>query len=161
MTAATSIFRDVRVLAVSPTVDDTPNYTAGDNMGGLMTFTTVFGMDGGGGRLDNILIADTSGANGFQIDVWFFDANPTGSTFTDNDAQNVAAADFTKVIDIVAVTEWDRQNEIARARNIGSSFVLSGHDSLYVAMEARGAFNLAAITDIDFQVTLLMEKGLF
>ena len=39
MTAATSKFRDVRVLAVTPTVDDTPNYTDGDNMGGLMSFT--------------------------------------------------------------------------------------------------------------------------
>lgn len=160
MTAAMSRRREVRTLTATPTVSATPDYADGDAMGALISLTGVFGTtQGGGGLIQSLRIMDNA-ANGLQIDGWFFDANPAGSTVTDNSALSIVAADYDKVIGRVPVTDWSRTGLAGFAENLAIPFVLpdEGGDTLYLALEARGAHNLGATDDIDIQVGLVLEK---
>lgn len=148
--------RGIITLTETPTVTASPDYADGDNMGGKMTMTPVFGTtQGGGGLIQSIVLADAA-KNGLQIDVWLFNADPTGSTLTDNSPIAVAAADYGKVIDRVPVVDWDNDGAIGSAGNLAIPFDIAS-DSLYVALEARGAHNLAATTDIDIKISIVPE----
>ena len=159
MTDGLSLGLGVRTLVSNPTVSASPNYADGDNMGGKISLADVFGPStagGGGGLIQRVLISDAA-ANGIDIDVWFFNADPNNSTFTDNATMSVHEADVTKVIGPVSVTTWDRIGQFGRAENLAIPFTLAA-DVLYMALEARGAHNLAAVTDIDIQVGLILER---
>ena len=159
MTAGISIGLGVHVVLNTPTVSATPNYADGDNMGGLISLTDIYGPETagqGGGLIQSVLISDAA-LNGLQIDAWFFDANPSSSTFTDNAAMSIHASDVNKVIGRVPVTDWDRSSQFGFAENLAMPFVTAAN-ILYMALEARGAHNLAATTDIDVQVGIILER---
>lgn len=74
-----------KTVAVTPVVSATPDYSDGDNIGGLMTVAAIVAADGAGGMLSHVL-AVSKAAISVAIDLLIFNANPTGSTFTDNEA---------------------------------------------------------------------------
>ena len=158
----TKIFTD------TPTVSASPNYTDGDNMGGLITLTnfgrptntdasspTVFSS----GIIQSVVITNLV-AGSLNIDVLFFDTNPSNTTFTDNGALTVNDTDLLTLIGLASVTTWSAfaDNEMGYESNLGIPFNLeAGNASMYVALVARGAHNLASTSDLTLRVGTLLD----
>jgi len=78
-------------------------YTSGDNVGGLLLFTNAFVTPKVAGECRKAQITDAA-AQAADMDLILFGDNPSASTFTDNAAQAIAAADRSKIIAIVSIT---------------------------------------------------------
>lgn len=97
----------------------TTQYSSGDLMGLKFTLSNV-----------NIAIAPVLFAITAQdltkqdgaFDIIFFDADPTGTTFTENSALDIADADLPKIIGVVKVTAADytdfNDNSVALVRPV-------------------------------------------
>lgn len=114
-------------------------YSLGDNIGGLLTLTNAVLLSAGGGIIQNVGIYDAA-AQSAAIDVVFFVANPSSTTFTDNGALTVNAADGPSIVGIAHVTDWSTfaASSFGQALNLGINFDLSIGTSLYVALISRG-----------------------
>lgn len=89
------------------TVSTTPAYSAGDNVGGLVTLTNAMRISGGTGVLQNLLVVDHSHQNP-NLDIIFFTSTPA-ATFTDNGAfPTLSQADDALVLCRVSIasTDW-------------------------------------------------------
>jgi hypothetical protein len=150
--------REMLVISNTPTVSASPNYTANDNMGGLISLEDVGKSDkyGGAGLIQHVTVMDRA-AQALQIDVWFFDANPSSSTFTDNAAAVIHSDDAGKVIYYVELATWKTQTDAySVSRDLAIPFLLqTGNSTLYAALIAQGAHNLAATDDITLKVGIL------
>jgi hypothetical protein len=140
-------------------------YAANDLVGGKLTFTSAVRVSGGSGIIRGIVIGDqaaNSAANSVY-DLIFFDSDPSGTTFTENAALDVADADLNKII---AVERFDGVAGSTLFTNADNQVVYlpteipiqtSGSTSLFGALIARGAPTYAATTDVF--VTLLIEQN--
>jgi hypothetical protein len=150
--------RDIVIVDATPPVSASPNYTSGDSMGGVIAFANaVEGSHmGGGGIIQHVRIVDAA-AQALQIDVVFFRADPAASTFTDNALAVINAADAVQIIDFLPMTSWfTHTRSYSSVRNLSVPFVLSpGSSTLYCALIARGAHDLAATTDIHIRVGIM------
>lgn len=150
----------------TPTVSASPDYTAGDAMGGKITFTNfgrrnrVLTKDvGSTGVIHSVMISDLS-AEAKNIDVVFFDTNPSNSTITDNAAIDVHDTDILTIIGVVNVTTWAsfNDNAVGFEGNLGIPFDLeAGNSTVYVALVARGDHNLASTSDLTLRVGVLQD----
>ena len=151
-----------KVFSATPTVDASNNYATGDNMGGLITLTNVGRLHrliDSRGIIQSVVITDLSGQN-LDIDVIFFDTNPTNSTFTDNVAQTIVDADLLTIIGVANVTTWAAfvANGVGVAVNLGITFDLGvANGELYCALVARGAHNLESTSDLTLRVGILQD----
>ena len=141
------------VLSITPAVD-TSIYATGDVIDGILTLTGI----GARGRfLTHIVIVDQDGEK-VQIDFFFFNALPTG-TYTDNAAFAVDSADYSKLIDGVAVLTSDYldagSDAIAKKTPINLEINPTADDNLYVIPVVRGAPTYAAATDLRFDFGFL------
>lgn len=143
-----------KTVAVTPVVSATPDYSDGDNIGGLMTVAAIVSADGAGGMLSHVL-AVSKAAISVAIDLLIFNANPTGSTFTDNEAAVVAAADLPKLIGktTLAGDGWVSLSGAQILQTLAPQVPISGNaaDDIFVAMIARGTVNLGSTSDLSFR----------
>ena len=155
-----------KVHSSTPTVSVSPNYSSGDAMGGLITFTN-FGRRnrlaveefGGAGIIQSVVITDLA-AQSLNIDVIFFDTNPSNTTVTDNATLDVHDTDLLTILGIVNVTSWAdfSDNSVGFESNLGIPFDLgAGNSSIYAVMVARGAHNLASTSDLTLRVGVLQD----
>ena len=92
-------------LTATPTVS-TSVYAVNESIGGLMTLSNAArisaaaGASGTSGLIQSVMMATKTNQPGGSYDVMFFDANPSGSTCTDNNPFILAAADIGKVIGV-------------------------------------------------------------
>jgi len=77
-------------------------YSAGDAVGGLLTFANVGRVAGLGGVLTNVLIIDDAGIDA-QLELWLFDR--TFTAMADNDAWAPSAADLENWIGTICTVE--------------------------------------------------------
>lgn len=145
-------------LTVQPT--DTPAvtasaYTAGNVVGGVLSFSNAVRTQNAinSGRLQNVLVTSKSTQALVEMDLYLFNANPTGSTFTDKAAPAIAAADIPKLIAKVALMSVDANlgaNYTSwQALGIGLVFQLgSGNTTLYAVLVTRGTPTFASTSDI-------------
>ena len=87
------------------TVTASSAYTAGNAVGGLITLSNINRASGLSVFIQSVVVASKS-AQTAQIDLVFFNANPTGSTCTDKTAFNVATADAAKLVGAAHVSDW-------------------------------------------------------
>jgi len=154
---------------VALTGSTSPAYSSGDAIGGLMTIANAarvsgsLGASGTGGILQNIAINSKS-VQSAAMEVWIFNANPSGSTCTDNAAFVLATADFDKVIGVAAVPSTAANNSgwfsggtgsVGQANNQAMAYDLSSATSLFACLVVRGTPTLAATTDISVKFNLL------
>lgn len=146
--------RRVRRIAVTPTIG-TVAYTAGDVVGGLMTFgITDQGFDG---QLSSILVTDAA-AQGEAYTLYVFEAVP--STIADDAAFAPTLADLKKLVTTVAVGTADYGHG-------GSMALLGGHEDtemkvpvhsnngdLYIYAVAVATPDQVAVTDLTFTATV-------
>lgn len=90
-------------VSTTPTVSNGTAYAAGDNVGGKLLFTGAFVTAKHAGDIRKVLITDAD-AQSANFDLILFNSDPSGSTFTDNAAQAIAAADRSKIIAVISIT---------------------------------------------------------
>lgn len=91
-------------VSATPTISTSPAYAANDCLGSLMTFLNVVPAGSSSFTVTKAMLRDADGTSA-PIDLIFFWANPTSSTFTDNAACTINAADATKVAGAMHLTD--------------------------------------------------------
>lgn len=144
------------VLSVTPTISASPDYSAGDAIGGKQTLTSAVLVSGGVSVLDSLVVIDKANQSP-QFDVLIFDADPSAATITDNSAF-VFSTDISKLIARVPVVtaNWQSIDSVAIASlgNLGIKLKASGTANLFAAVVARGAYNAASTGDLIFKYGL-------
>lgn len=146
----------------TPTVGTGTAYAAGDVVGVLNTLTNAVRISGGNGVIRSVTVSNKSGVAdpAIALRAWFFDSNPSGSTFTDNAALNIVDADITKVIgfvDLPGTGGTATGAEVWCNKSIDLHAVASGSANLFMVLESRGAVAANAGTT-DWQITTVIEQ---
>lgn len=146
------------VSSVTPAVEATPDYSTGDVMGGKMTIANAARLSGGSGKLESIVMASKVDMT-VDIDVVIFDSDPSATTFTENSAVALDAADAAKVIGVVTIsTRHDLGTPvIASVRGLGIPFDCAAGTSLYAVCVARGTINLGSTSDLTFRFGITQD----
>lgn len=154
-TAQAQLQTTVKFVSATPTVSNGVAYTAGDAIGGLMTFTAACGLGTVQGEVRGVTIWDLT-KQGADIDLIIFSANPSGTTFTDNAALDVADADLSKIAAVVQVTTDSAyaDNGISQAKNLSYEFPCTAAGTFYAAMVARGTPTYTGTTELTVQIEL-------
>ncbi len=143
-------------IVVAP-VADTSAYAAADLIGGKLTLSPVVVAQAGGGVIQSLVLADQANQKA-PIDVVFFGANPSGTTFTDQATLDIADADVLNIVGVVSVAASDyvsfNDNAVATVRP-SLAFKLDSGLALYAALVCRGTPTYAAATDLQLTVTLI------
>lgn len=125
------------------TVTSSQAYTAGQNMGGLITLTSTLRASAYSGLIQKICLTMKS-LQTVPVDILIFNANPTSSTITDTQAVVISTTDIASwvgtvhLIDITAGgasgvrTMW-------QAYPLAMSINTSASTTLYAAIVVRGA----------------------
>lgn len=144
------------IYKVTPTVtaSASPDYSTGDSIGGKIALTKLAARCPNGGLIVGCrLVSDVVSTIDFEV--VFFAGDPSGSTFTDNAALDIVAADQPKLIGRVLL---DTDADIGGcsihepSRQLAIPFEGQSGGDLYAAIIARGTLNLAATTDIALSV---------
>lgn len=150
-------------VTVTPTISATPDYSADDNLGGLMTLTDAMRVSGGSGILQSIEISDhaNQGPTLGTMDILIFDSTPAG-TYTDNSAfptlGQAACAKHLGTIHI-GLGDWITTGGSAfcTKAGIGLGVTASGSANLYAAVNVKQALNMAATDDLTFRFNFLQN----
>lgn len=132
----------------------TPDYSTGDAFGVIMTMTDFFRRHGGSANLKSIQVLAAI-ANTVALDFLFLNAALTTSTWTNNAAVAVTAADFDKIIgvkQVTATTGWFALGTPSMGLvecNVPLVAAAASRD-LYVGIIARGTINCGATDDFRF-----------
>jgi hypothetical protein len=142
-------------------------YAQEDLVGGKQSFLNVVEAATGPGIIRGILIGDQAKntADNSKYNIVFFDADPTGTTFTENAQLDVADADLSK---ICGVAFFDASNGIGRQCNFADNtvfygavtipFQLQSGTTLFMAMIVEGATGPTFVATTDLFVRLLIER---
>lgn len=84
---------------------DTNAYASGDNLGGKLSFDLSRFRDFDSICLKKVMLADKADQS-VVIDLVLFDSDPSGTTFTDNGALDIADADIAKIIDVIQISHY-------------------------------------------------------
>lgn len=141
-------------ISTSPTVD-TGAYATGDLIGGKLTFTGALRNTTNAGYITSVLITDLA-AQSADLELVLFSTNPTGTTFTDQAAFDVADADVTKIVAVIALGSTSRFNfNDNGVKYLGSLAIPLGVTPantagtiIYGALVSRGTPTFAASTDV-------------
>jgi hypothetical protein len=136
---------------VAQTVTASSAYTSGNAVGGLMTIANATRVSAGSGLLQSV-VSNMKSAQTTQIDVFIFNANPTGSTCTDKTAFSVAAADFDKILGVASITTWFSAGtpSVGQAQNLAMPYALASGTTLYACAVTRSTPTYTATTDVSF-----------
>ncbi len=149
-------FNETQRLTAAP-VCDTNAYAAGDLIGGKLTLTPAVRLQGFGGILTRITLTDKAKQNA-PIDVVFFVADPTGTTFTDQAALAIADADLLNAFHVsILATDYASfsDNSEATVSNVGAAFRLAAAEkALYAALVCRGTPTYVAADDLQLTVAI-------
>ena len=150
-----------RYVEATPSIS-TDAYAAGDLIGSA-AIELVAATDGDavnaekhGGMVQSVVITDLA-AQSASLDVVFFDANPSSTTFTDNAAFDPADADIVNIVGVASVTDWKafNDNDVGQALNLAMPFVLDSGNTLYAVLVSRGTPTYGAATDLTLRVGVL------
>lgn len=139
------------VVPATPTVS-TSAYAAGDCIGGKMTFANMARLAGLTGLVQTAMIQCKS-AQTFAADLIIFHTDPAATTFTDNAAIAVNAADFDKIALRIPFVAGDWSNvgtpSVAEVSAQGKLYkAATGETSLYGVLVSRGTPTLASTSDL-------------
>jgi hypothetical protein len=156
-----SIIGKSKNITVTPTID-TNIYASGDLVGTKLTLSNALRAQTGRGRIVSVTLVDQAKQSA-ALDVVFFNANPSGTTFTDNAALDVADADALKYAGHVSIVAG---NYAAFADNSAATVVVSGagiqvtatdSSTLYACLVSRATPTYAAATDLQLTVGIVQD----
>jgi len=138
----------VGVLSQTPTVSTSPAYSSGDCIGGKLTFMPVVLAANHDATIQAVTLNCKSAQTG-AIDLILFNADPSASTFTDNAALAINAADFDKVIGVINITKWTNLGtpSVGESNNLAFPVELPT-TAAYGVLVARSTPTLASTSDL-------------
>ncbi len=138
----------VGVLSQTPTVSASPDYSTGDVIGAKLTFQPVVLAAGHDATIQAVTV-QCKVANTAAMDLVLFNADPSASTFTDNAALSVDAADLPKIIGTINITKWTSLGtpSVGEGNNLAFPVELAT-TAAYGVLVARGTVNLASTSDL-------------
>ena len=143
-------------LSATPTVSAAVAYAAGDSVGGKITLANAIPISAGRGTIEAVILTDLAKQDA-ALDILFFNDDPSGTTFTDNAAFDLADADIGKYAGHVSLVAANysslADNSVAVLRNVGLPFKLAG-TTLYAHIVSRGTPTYAAVGDITLRVLI-------
>lgn len=143
--------------AITPTitVSTSPAYSANDVVGGKITITNAAPVEGGGARLRSFILLDKDNKTAANWTIWFFNADPSGSTVTDNGALGIVDADAAKLVGRLSIATADLVADAGAAWKVAPKTGLdlsmqcaSGSRNLFMVMTMDGTPTYTATTDI-------------
>ena len=146
---------NIIAISQSPTVSASPAYSSGDVIGAKLTFAAAVLAAGGSGLVQSVTI-DCKSAQTGAMDLILFNADPSASTFTDNAALAVNAADFDKVVAVVHISDWTNLGtpSFAQGQNLAMPFTLVG-PSLFGVLVARSTPTLGSTSDLTISANVI------
>lgn len=140
------------ITTVVPTVDTAGAYATGESIGGKLTFHTppTFFQNA---RIRGVTIGDAAKQNS-DLDIYFFEDNPSATTFTDQSTLDIDDADLPKIRHVVNLTAYDDTNDNSVTGNVALDVPYDKTKTLYVAVVSRGTPTYVAATDLDVTVTV-------
>lgn len=145
------------IILISPTVTgDTNGYVTGDNVGGLLTLSDAVPPSRPYGMIRGVTIVNDTISASTPFDVFFFNANPSGTTISNNGAQSIASADQAKVIGVAHCSDItsDGACTVHQAQNLSMPFTVPSGTSIYATIVVRGSMTLGAATDVVLTVRI-------
>ena len=132
-------------------------YAVGDNVGGKITLTSAARASGGTVRLNSIVLADHDEQEA-EMDITFFNANPSGSTLTNDAATDVVDADAGKIAGTITISPahyYDLGScSVANIQDINMLITASGSANLYCAVTTRGTPTFTATDHVNVIINL-------
>jgi len=140
-------------LTVAQTVTASSAYTAGNAVGGLITLSNINRASGLSVFMQSIVVNSKS-LQSAQLDLVFFNANPTGSTCTDKTAFSVATADAAKLVGAAHVSDWTASGlgSVGQMQQPPIGITPSG-TAVYACMVTRGTPTFTATSDLTLIVS--------
>lgn len=138
-----------KVVTATPSVDKTNAYANGDLVGGKLEFSDAGRHSVRSGKVVAVTVVD-DGKQAANLDVLFFEADPTNTTFSDNDAFDPADADLQNAVGFVQITNYSQLNDNAVGFNqsLCVPFLLDTGSTLYGAIVSRGTPTYTAKDDL-------------
>ncbi|MCX7360936.1 MAG: hypothetical protein NTV97_03505 [Alphaproteobacteria bacterium] len=142
-----------REITVVPVVS-TAQYATGDHVGGKITFANALRLPALSGKLMSITVnCKTVQTNTLMLAL--FKADPSGTTFTDNAAAAIDAADFAKLIGIFTLGAANSKmgtHTTFLLDNINKAIQAAG-STLYAALiNTTGTPTLGSVSDISVSI---------
>lgn len=143
-------------ISQTPTVSTTPAYTAGDAVGGLLTFASAARGVGRGGLVKKVVISD-NGKQSVALDLVLYDTTITAPTdnaaFDPTDAENLTCVGH---ISIGAANYASLNDNSVATVESDLAYTCTG-TSLFGALVTRGTPTYVATNDITVRITVLRE----
>ncbi len=140
------------VVAQTPTVT-AGAYSAGDAVGGKLTFANAVRASGGSARVVSVVIADKNKQN-VELELWLFNQDFTPTA--DNAAFAVSSSDLLNCVGVVRINTSDYASASANGVAtvpVGDLLVeASGGSTLYGQLKCVGAPTYASTSDIGVKV---------
>lgn len=132
-------------------------YTTGQVCGtGAISVTGAARVNAGSGTIQNVLVTVKTALTA-PFDVFFFDTNPTNSTFTDNASLAINVADLPFLCGVAHCTDVISGGtpQILQMANTGIPFKLSASaTTLYAVVVIRGAETFASTSALGLSVII-------
>jgi len=144
-------------IMVTPTVTASSAYTAGYEVGGLMTFSNVFG-SADSGILQSIRVKCKS-VQTTGLKLYLFTTNPTNSTWTDKAAPAINAADIAGLTGPFALSSPDSglgTETTWELDGIGAAYV-SDNTNLYGVLVCTGTPTFTSTSDVSVSLVTLQD----
>ena len=163
MSVVTNVGGFTDSLTATPTIT-AGAYSSGNLLGGLLTLAGAarVNADTGGlatGTIRTVTLTDKANQKS-AVDVVFFVANPTNTTFTDHAAAAINVADLPNVAGHVSIVAGDyislaaSTNAVATKGGLGISYKIPSGSSLYACLICRGTPTYASTSDVSLRVTV-------
>jgi hypothetical protein len=134
-------------------------YTAGDAVGGKLTFVNATRVAAGSGLIESLIFVDQDNDK-VAIDVVFFHTD-LATAPVDNAAFDIADADLLNVIGFVSILSADYISAVDNAVAVKLTslpFKLPSGTSLYAAIINRGVGTLLPTATSDYQLTAVIRQ---
>lgn len=143
---------------------DTSAYAAGDCITATEYELTSALNEGAGGVIQTITVIDLDSQDA-ELELIFFGAEPSNTTFTDNAALDVHDTDLDEALGSVVIEATDYKdyadNSLGTKNNLGFCYRIptstQGNNSLYVALVARSAATWTNAGNLRLKITVWFD----
>lgn len=144
-------------VSVSPTVTASSAYTAGNQVGGLLTFANAVG-SALGGLIESVTVRAKS-VQTAGLKLYVFSADPTNSTWTDKSAPSINAADLPSLLGVYTLGAADSGLGTMTVWNLDgvNKLFKSATTSLYGVLVTTGTPTFTSTSDISVTVTSIID----
>ncbi len=144
------------VISSTPTIN-AGAYSSGQLVGGKITLANAARSGVLSGLISSVLVSDT-GKQSANLDIVFFNADPSATTFTDQATFDIDDADLTKIVCVSSLTTHYtfNDNSASLLSNVSCPFLLAS-TSLYAAIVSRSSATFGATSAVQLSVGILQD----